>query len=164
MIIDLIRLNNDIINNIDINEKISFTKEELQNTGLLKLDDVLVNGKITKNNIGYILQLNISGTMQLSCAITLEPVNYPFMIEINDELSNLIGENEEIVKKSTNAIDILPIIWENILVEIPMKVTSDNAHNQKYEGVGWRLLSEEDKTNNINPELEKLKELYEKEV
>ena len=97
--------------------------------------------------------------MQLSCAITLEPVDYPFSLEINDDLTNLIGENEVNIKKSENSIDIFPIIWENILVEIPMRVVSEKAKDLKLEGNGWRMLSEDDIEQETNPELEKLKDL-----
>ncbi len=159
MLIDLTKLNNGIIKEIVINEKIEFTKENLKNTDLLALSNVSVIGKITSGSVDYNLNLKISGIMQLSCAITLEPVDYPFSLEINDDLTNLIGENEVNIKKSENSIDIFPIIWENILVEIPMRVVSEKAKDLKLEGNGWRMLSEDDIEQETNPELEKLKDL-----
>ena len=41
-----------------------------------------------------------------------------------------------------NTIDILPILWQNIIVEIPLKVTTHEDVDLK--GDGWRLISEED--------------------
>ena len=45
-----------------------------------------------------------------------------------------------------NSIDILPIIWENILMEIPMRVVSEEANdsNITMEGEGWKFVTEEE--------------------
>ena len=69
-----------------------------------------------------------------------------------------INENSQ---KIENSIDIFPIIWENILMEIPMKVVSEKAKNLKLEGDGWKLITDE-KKEEINPEFEKLNQLLEK--
>ena len=108
MIFDITRLNNNIDQFIEIDEKYSFSKEQLQGTDLLKLDNVSIKGQIFKNSLGNIeLELNVVGNMVLPCAITLKPVDYPFNIEINGDLDELFEEKS---KKFQNTIDILPII------------------------------------------------------
>lgn len=155
MIIDLTRLNNDIDKLIVIDNNVSFAKEYLAGTDLIDLKNVYVKGSIKKNSLNhYEMNANINGTMILPCAITLEPVEYEFDTEINEDLEEFL-ENEQ---KNQNSLDILPIIWENILMEIPMKVLSKNASNVKLEGDGWKLITEDDKEE-INPEFEKLKDL-----
>ena len=158
MLIDLIRLKNDIEKRIDIDFKYSFDEDYLKKTDLIKLDDVKVSGVITKNSLGDIqINLNAEGTMVLPCAITLEEVDYPFSIKIDKSLEELIEETSENLKKDENTLDILPIIWENILMEIPMKVVSKNADTSNLKGDGWEFITEERKK--TNPELEKLKDL-----
>ena len=44
-------------------------------------------------------------------------------------------------------------------MEIPMKVVSEDAANYKIEGNGWKLITEDDVHEEINPELAKLKDL-----
>ena len=61
------------------------------------------------------------------------------------------------MKKNQNTIDILPIIWENILMEIPIRVVGDKNQSLQMEGDGWKLITEEEKK--LNPELQKLKDL-----
>ncbi len=157
MIIDLIRLKNDVVKNIDIDFKYSFNEEYLKQTDLIKLDDVLIKGVINKNSLGDIqINLNIEGVMVLPCAITLEPVNYPFSINVSESLDDII-KTEDFLKKDENTLDILPIIWENILMEIPMKVVSENADTSNLKGDGWEFVTGERKK--TNPELEKLKDL-----
>ena len=56
----------------------------------------------------------------------------------------------------TNTLDIFPIIWENILMEIPMRVVSDEAKDIKLSGDGWKLVTEEDITSAPLAELEDL--------
>lgn len=160
MLIDLIKLKNNLIEEINLDFKYSFTKEELATSELIKLDDVLVQGSITKDSIDeLVISMTISGVMVLPCAITLDPVDYPFLVNIEGELTQIMGEMNEKSRKIENAIDILPIVWENILMEIPMKVVSPNAENIKLEGNGWKLITELEDHNEINPELAKLKDL-----
>ena len=144
---DLIRLNNNIDKFIEVNETYSFTLDEIKGTDLLKLDDVKIEGEIIKNSLGNIeLNLDVEGVMVLPCAITLKPVNYPFSIVISGELEELMENFEENERNFQNSIDILPIIWENILMEIPMRVVSDEAKNSdiNLEGEGWKFVTEEE--------------------
>ena len=144
---DLVRLNNNIEKSINVDEIYSFTLEELKGTDLLKLDNVRVEGEIFKNSLGNIeLSLDVEGVMVLPCAITLKPVNYPFSIEISGEIEELMENFEENSTNFQNSIDILPIIWENILMEIPMRVVSEQAKNSDItmEGEGWKFVTEEE--------------------
>ena len=148
MEIDLNELN--IKPEIDIDTKVKFEEENLKKAGILNMDEVNIKGKITENLDEYLLKLNINGKMILPCNLTLEPVDYPFNIEIEENLN-------EIAKNSKKTIDILPIIWENILMEIPMKIISPKAKNMKTKGEGWELITDsEEKGNNS---LAKLKDL-----
>lgn len=159
MFIDLTKLKGGLVNQIDINEIYSFSKEELEGTELMSLDDVNINGYITKSSADdYRLFLNIKGTMIIPCSLTLKPVNYPFNIEVSGYLNDILEEIDKNIKKTENTIDILPIIWENILLEIPMKVVSEDLNDLKVEGNGWKLVTEED-VKETNSELEKLKDL-----
>ena len=154
MNIDIVRLNNDIDKNILIDTTYSFSKEEMQGTDLLKLDNVKIVGELHKNVLGNIvLSAEVSGVMVLPCAVTLKPVDYPFSIVIDDEIEKLYENIEENPINLQNTIDILPIIWENILMEIPMRVVSPDAEGVKLSGDGWKLVTNEEEKNNPLSEL-----------
>lgn len=156
MEIDLIRLINNIDDYVDIDLKYSF-KDELKGTDIISLDDVNINGTITKDSLdGFLLDINVEGVMVLPCSLTLKPVPYPFNINIQGNIDEMLQEMDENAKKIINTIDILPIIWENILMEIPSKVVSPDASIKK-EGEGWRMITGEEESE--NPELAKLKDL-----
>ena len=135
---------------IIIDTKINFPKEDLEKAKILKMDEVSVKGQINNNKEESILNLTIKGKMTLPCNLTLDPVDYPFSIEIEENLN-------EIIENSQKTIDILPIIWENILMEIPMKVISPKAKDMKTKGDGWELIT--DSKEKGNNSLAKLKDL-----
>lgn len=146
MIIDLINLK-------DILGEVEFSKEDLIKANILDMDKVKVSGNVDLQNDEYYLYLNIKGKMVLPCSLTLEPVDYPFDINVEENLSELT----ENFKNDQKSIDILPIIWENILMEIPMKVISPKAKEMKTKGDGWELIT--DSENKGNQSLAKLKDL-----
>ena len=159
MNIDITRLKHGIIEYIDINESIDVTKFELENTGILSLKEVRLHGTITKDNLdNYLLVLKIDGIMVLPCSITLKPVDYNFSTEISGNIEEMLEEINEINKKSENSIDIFPIIWENILMEIPIKVTSPDAKTETLSGDGWKLVTEDEEVK-VSNAFDKLKDL-----
>lgn len=158
--IDLIRLRNGIVKKIAFDEYISIEEQLYQDAGILKLDAVHVQGSVYKDALDeFVLKLYVEGVMILPCAVTLKEVRYPFEIEICEQLLNLLQEIDENTKKVENTIDILPIIWENILMEIPMRVVSEDASSTVLEGDGWKLITEDEEKEVINPEFKKLEEL-----
>lgn len=144
---DITRLNNNIEKSIQLDLTYSFGKEKLTGTDLIRLDDVKIEGELFKNSLGNIeLTVDVKGIMVLPCAITLKPVDYPFCININGEISELFQEFDEKQTNFQNTIDIFPIIWENILMEIPMRVVSDDAYSDiKMSGDGWSFQTGEEK-------------------
>lgn len=157
MNIDLIRLKNNVDKVVEINDDVIFDSDLFKGTDLIDLKNVHVSGNFTKDSMNDIyLYLNVGGVMILPCAVTLEEVEHNFNFIIDDKLENVLDELKN-DKKIENSIDILPIIWENILMEIPMRVVGPNAKLDKLKGDGWQFVTGE--VNNVNPELEKLKDL-----
>lgn len=142
---------------IVIDETCVFCEEQLKGSTLLSLNDVKVTGKIYLEHDTFRMNAVIEGTMILPCSVTLEAVEYPFHIQIDENLEEWVGEFEKKYKKCQNSIDILPIIWENILMEIPMKVVSEKAKDIHLEGDGWRLITDGEDVK--NSPFEKLNDL-----
>ena len=141
MIIDLTKLNSGIEEYTTIDLSYSFSKEELKDSEILELNDVKIYGTISKNSLNdYYLDLEISGIMVLPCAVTLKPVNHDFNIKISDNLNELLSEIDKNIKKVENLLDIFPIVWENILMEVPMRVVSSDVSDVPLEGNGWKFI------------------------
>ena len=83
-------------------------------------------------------------------------------IKINS-LINVSGSQclykEENNKIINNSIDLIPIIWQNIILEVPLKVVSPDIEVKNINGDGWRFITDEEVVEKeIDPRLEKLKE------
>ena len=65
--------------------------------------------------------------MKLTCAITLQEVDYEIDISVEETLSTVKNEDFHIIEGIT--VDLLPIIWSNIVLEKPMRVLSENAYD-----------------------------------
>ena len=96
--------------------------------------------------------------LTLICSVSLKDVNYPLDINIEENISENgenIGEFDKIIN---NSIDLLPIIWQNILVEVPMKVVSPDIEEKNIYGDGWKFVTTEEEEKEIDPRLSKLKD------
>ena len=155
MRVDLTKLLNTNLYKIAVDTELTILPEYLVGTDIKSITPVKVSGYVYNNEEELSLEIVASGTMILTCARTLKDVEYPFNIEINE----IIGENEdnslEIVQ---NSLDIFPIVWQNILVDVPLRVLHPDAKEESLEGDGWRLITEEDKKEVIDPRLAKLKD------
>lgn len=160
MDIDISQLRNGNLREIEIDETIKFEKSYFPGTDLIDLTDVEVHGIIEMNvNHEYEIHCTVSGIMVLPCAVTLKPVSHQFSTEIDGSIEEMLKEIDEKKEKVENTIDILPIIWENILMEIPLRVVGEELGDISLHGDGWRLITEREEQVETNPELEKLKDL-----
>lgn len=142
MIIDITNLKDNEF--ISVNENVSIEKSLYENTDIIELKNIKLIGNIYKyGDCDYELDMNLSGIMTLPCSITLTPVEYSFSTEIQGIYTEMMKEIEVFDKKVENSLDIFPIIWENILMEIPIKVTCPEATDLKLSGDGWKLVTEE---------------------
>lgn len=155
MNIDLTKLIYNNLYKIDVSGEVIIPEEKLKDTDIKSISPVKVEGYVLNNDEDYELDIKVSGIMVLSCARTLRNVNYPFDIQINE----IIGENDdnslEIIQ---NRLEIFPIIWQYILVDVPLRVLHPDAKEKSLEGDGWRLITEDNKKEVIDPRLIALSE------
>ena len=154
MNIDLSKLLYNQVDEIVINEEIDIPKEYLNND-IKDISKVSVNGSITNDGYMLSLNLNIKCILTLICSISLKDVKYEINTDIEEEISE---DNDENMKILNNSIDLLPIIWQNILMEIPIKVVSPDIEEKNIYGDGWKFITNEEEDEEIDPRLSKLKD------
>lgn len=153
MIIDLTRLLNSYVEEVTFDDIIVFDDEYLSNTDIRKLSPIVINGSIRKTMDDiYSLNVYVNGEMTLPCSISLEDVIIPININISEFLTDNEEFDEEYIKIIGKSIDIKPIIWQNVLMEVPIKVVNESINRNSYNGEGWKLLTEEDLNNNKEAE------------
>ena len=156
MKIDLTNLITNITDSINIEKNVIIPEELIKTSNIKKLDNVIFKGKITKDyDMNLVLEGIISGVMTLPDDITLEDTNYEFKSELEENI-------EEVLEINKNTIDILELLWQNIVVEIPLKVRNPKNENINLEGNGWRLITEEEYNNKKNTPFSDLSTILEK--
>lgn len=151
MIIELFDL---VINNkkIIIDNDVVISEKLLSSSTIRRLENVHFSGTLSRLiDDTYELSGVLKGTMILPDDITLEDYEYNFTSEIEEKI-------EETRINYQKTLDITEDLWQNILVEIPLKAVNEKNRDLKLEGDGWRLISEDDINTENNP-LSSLKEL-----
>lgn len=144
MYLDITKLNSDILESMDIHENVEIPRELYQSSSIIELKNIKLDGKVYKNSAEIIiLQATVSGIMILEDSISLDPIDYPFSCEIEEEL-------QEFGEKIENILDITEILWQNIMLEVPLKISHVEDFNE-YQGDGWKLVSEDSMKNTNNP-------------
>jgi len=155
MNIDITELNQNRKDEILIDSEVDIKEEYLTNSEIKKLDNLYLKGVISLDEERDVyLKGNLTGEMTLEDSISLDEINYPFSIEIDEKIEKK-EENYE------NTLDILDVLWQNIVLEVPLRFTNVNDYS-KFKGEGWKLLSEEDVKTSNNP-FEDLKSMFGKE-
>ena len=145
MNIDLTKLITNIEEEIDINVDLEFNESKLQETSIKRLEKVTFSGFVTKlYNNDYQISGCLSGTMILPDDITLEEVEYKFSTQIEEEFSEFNENDDNNLKIIQNRLDISEFLWQNILVEIPLKVVNEKNKDITLKGDGWRFITEEE--------------------
>lgn len=149
---------------LTIDESIELNELVESHPDLRKLSPIHVKGKADISSDKVTFHLHLSGVMTLPCARTLEDVEYPFQIHSKETF--LLQSQEFETDENTHhvqgeMVDLIPIIRELVLLEIPLQVFSDHAAPQ--EGKGWKIVTEEEQKNKIDPRLAGLAKFFEKE-
>lgn len=141
---------------LEIKEKVDIPKEYFENTKVKKLDNINVDGYFYYDDTSNIHGIfDINGEMVIEDDISLEEVNYPFSIKYDDFL-------EENLRNNQNTLDLFEFLWENIVLEVPLKFTKV-SNLSEFHGDGWKLVSEEEHNLENNPFSDLLKDFDKKE-
>ena len=145
MNIDLTKLITGTEEELIIEEVLNFPVENLNSTSIKELKEVVFKGSITKlYDDNFEITGTITGIMVLPDDITLEPVDYSFKSEIEEKFSEFETNEEKSLQIIKNRLDITEFLWQNILVEIPLKIKNEKNENLSLKGNGWRLVTEEE--------------------
>lgn len=148
-----------IKNEIELNENVF--KDEMLDKRIHDLKSTKVTGRIYLDSAENIhLECNFSGTMYISDSITLKDVPYNFNIDVDEDLESLEENYPECYKISQNTLDLKQILWQNIVLEVPIRYTLEKDADLK--GEGWKLVRDDKKSKEIDPRLKKLEELLER--
>ena len=124
-------------NRVEIDSDVVFP-EDYDMGDIKSLKNVHVRGTLSISEYDELdYNLEISGTMTLEDSVTLEETEYSFLSEAEDSAGNY----EKYLNKNRNLLDILPILWENIVSEVPIQIKKEGSTLQNVSGNGWEFES-----------------------
>lgn len=149
---------------ITIDETLTFGKDAFVNyPRILETKPIHVTGKgsALPGADLYEFEMHLKGIIVCPCSLTNEPVDVDIDCEYMDCFSFEESESDDVIVLEHDYLDLLPFIYERILLEIPINVVKKGKI--KYpSGDGWRILSEkgyeQSKNQEVDPRLAKLKE------
>ena len=140
-------------NGISFNEDVLFNEDKYKSSLIRELKQVHIDGKINCNYDDNLeIHMNINGIMIVNDSYTNELIDYPFNIDLDEELENY-PINEQ------NLLDLKEILWQNIVLEVPIR-TSKSKKIETKSGDGWSIIDENSKKE--DPRLDAFKALLEK--
>ena len=135
-----------------IDSTISFGEEYLQVSAIKRLDNIKVSGRIYYSLTNEVIFAgNVKGNMTLVDGYSGDLIDYPFNIDLDEILADFSEEDEKKGKKPQNSLDLKEVLWENIVLEVPIVVSKDNEVKTK-KGEFWEVRDENSKKD--DPRLE----------
>lgn len=154
-------------NPLYFDDYVDISEVEEMNNDIRKIDPVHVKGHAVMQGNEITFSFHINGMMVLPCARTLVDVEYPFQVNAIEVFSTseyyLNESDSEVHYVDGEMLDLTPYIKENVLLEIPFRVFSEDKQvleNALTEGEGWELQTEENSKEKIDPRLEKLQSFF----
>lgn len=150
------------LDELNIKKSVNFNfdvlKDENLDARIYDLKDAVVNGKVYLNGLSeIILECNFSGTMLIEDSISLNIVPYEFNIDIEENIEKINENYDDCYEKGKNILDLKKILWQNIVLEVPISYSI--VKDAVLKGNGWELKNEEHREDEIDPRLKKLEDL-----
>ncbi len=150
------------LDELNFQKRIDFSyevkKDENLDNRILDLKNTVATGYIIQNsNNNLELYVSLKGTMVITDSITLEPVDYSFATDILENDEEIKENYPDCINFSKNTLDLKKILWQNIVLEVPMSFTTQE--DAKLKGNGWELISGDKKSTEIDPRLKKLEDI-----
>jgi uncharacterized protein len=82
----------------------------------------------------FVFDVTVDCTLTMLCAITLEEVAVPLHFE-TDLIFGHDLEDDNLYPIEGNTIDLDPVIFANIVIEMPMRVVSEHAYDHYEEPI-----------------------------
>lgn len=124
-----------------------------------------ITGRVDIDSAMVTFHLNINGYLILPCSRTLVDVKFPINVETTETflLKDLDYETEEEVHQvKGEVIDLIPVIQEILVLEVPMQVfcTDISEEGAPQSGKDWEVIQEREKEERLDPRLAGLAKFF----
>jgi uncharacterized protein len=144
-----------------------FLIDEIIQVDEIKQDDptirevgpIHITGRADIDSTKVTFHLNINGHLILPCSRTLVDVKHPINVETTETFllqGSEYGTDEETHQVKGDLIDLMPVIREILLLEVPLQVFCDDLNSEEgapQSGKDWEVIREKDQTKKVDPRL-----------
>ncbi|SFA75733.1 MULTISPECIES: DUF177 domain-containing protein [unclassified Bacillus (in: firmicutes)] len=151
-----------------------FIIDEIIQVDEIKQDDptirevlpIHITGRADIDSTKVTFHLNIKGHLILPCSRTLVDVKLPINVETTETFLLNVSEyetEEEAHQVKSDTIDLMPVIREILLLEVPMQVFCEDQHSEggaPQSGKDWEVVREDDQIKKVDPRLAGLAKFF----
>lgn len=157
-----------------LDEVVNLDSVRKRNPEIRAIEPIHVTGSCTIGPRDIMCRFRLEGTMTLPCSRTWEDVEYPFVIEAEEQFSwdeTVLLENDDITPVEGDFIDLIPVFEDFVLLEVPLQIYGEHAEKMtEATGEGWSYVSDEEynawlqaeKETKVDPRLAGLAKLFDK--
>ena len=131
-----------------LDEAVNLDSVKKRNAEIRNIEPIQVTGSCTIGSKDITCRFRLEGTMTLPCSRTWEDVDYPFVIESEEQFSwdeTVLAANDEVHPVIGGFFNPKPIFEELVLLEVPLQVFGENADEMKrVDGKGWSYATDEE--------------------
>jgi uncharacterized protein len=151
-----------------------FLIDEIIRVDEIKQDDptirevcpIHITGRADIDSTKVTFHINIKGHLILPCSRTLVDVKHPINVETTETFLLTASKYEaegEAHQVDGDIIDLMPVIREILLLEVPMQVFCDELNSEEgapQSGKDWVVVHEQDQTKKVDPRLAELAKFF----
>ncbi|MEH6946853.1 DUF177 domain-containing protein [Bacillus sp. JJ634] len=153
---------------LQIDEIVDVTDIKERDPQIRDVSPIKVTGRADIGSTKVTFHLHLSGKFILPCSRTLVDVNYPIDIETTEtflfKTAGIEYDGDDVTIVEGDVVDLLPVIKENLLLEIPMQVFCEDVNSEEaapQSGSDWTVISEEENKQKVDPRFAKLADFFE---
>lgn len=125
------QLNKFINQDYSFEETFDFREEVKNIDDILSISEIKVTGEIHVLEFNtFEFDLHIQGILVLEDARTLEPVDFELDLDIVEYFAVEDNGDDDIRIIESNTVDLRPVVWENILLEKPIRIVKDESPSE----------------------------------
>lgn len=153
---------------LTLDEVIELSSLKEINHEIREVSPVHVRGRMDYSAEKITFQLHLTGTLILPCSRSLVDVEFPFDIQTTETFytssNEMIDGADDYHLLAGDVLDLIPVIEDNILTEIPIQIFSDKPVTEEMsQGQGWEVIAETEVKEKLDPRLAELAKFFDKD-
>jgi uncharacterized protein len=142
--------------------------DEIKETdsSIREISPMHITGRGDIDSTKVTFHIKIEGHLILPCSRTLVDVKLPINVETTETFllqGSEYDTEEEVYQVKGDVVDLMPVIREILLLEVPMQIFCDDVNREDaapQSGKDWEVVHDKDRSEKIDPRLAGLAKFF----